>query len=305
MRSITPADLERMKTLDCLEVVGLEVWAYHGVFDYERRDGQLFLIDVAWWQDLSVAAKTDSLVQTIDYGELSQFVLELVRSQPVALIETLVYRIQEQLLTHFSMDYIRVCVHKPDAPISVGFSDVAVTSSIMARSDLPSCIAAREVVISLGSNIEPRLDYLQFAVTALCTTPGINQLRVSPVYETLAQCEVIQADYLNAIVLASSVLPADQLLERTQYIESLAHRSREIYHGPRTLDIDLIRVGDEVWDTADLVLPHRLAAQRGFVLIPWLSLDPQASLSGKLVCEWASTVSEQPVRETSNVVFLP
>ena len=303
MRPIRADDLERMKGLDQLEVVGLEVWAHHGVFAQERRDGQLFRIDVAWWQNLSAAGAGDDLHLTIDYAELSEFVVALVQTRPVALIETLAHRIQQGLLTRYPMDYVRVCVHKPDAPMAVGVSDVVLTSSIAARGgpDRPE----REIVISLGSNIEPRLDHLQFAVSALYATAGLSDVRVSPVYETTAQSEVAQPDFLNAVLLARSDLSALDLLHRGQRIEALAHRVRTVRHGRRSLDIDLVKVGEEVWDEPELVLPHPLAAERAFVLIPWLALDPQARLSNTPIRGMIEAVGNQQVRRLPSQLFLP
>ena len=345
-RPATPDDLSRLPALDEISVTGIEVWAHHGVFDHERRDGQPFVVDLTWWLDSTAAGGSDDLADTIDYGAVAEFVRELVGSDPVDLIETVVRRLQEGLLARFPMEFVRVVVHKPSAPLTVPFADVALAGAIVGRwpdkGDGSSCPDAetfgqtaasplsgshleREVVFSLGSNIEPRLDYLQFAVTALATTPGITGVRVSPVYETAPQSDVPhadapewdvaepdvpqsdapQADYLNAVVLARSALPAPELLRRGLAIEAAAGRTREVRHGPRTLDIDLIRVGDETCDTPDLQLPHPRAAERAFVLVPWLDLDPAARLQGQSIGRMTMFIREQPVTRTIHQLFLP
>jgi len=296
---ITARDLDRMAALDKVEVTGIEVWAHHGVFDHERRDGQPFLIDVEWWCDTTRAAQTDTLSSTIDYGEVSALVVSLVQSSPVDLIETLATRLRQSLLARFPMDYVRITIHKPQAPLGITFTDVSVTTLSGRHNPL------RTVVFSLGSNIEPRLDLLQFAVSGLVSTPGICDVRVSPVYETEAQGDLAQADFLNAVLVAQSALSAHELLRRGLELESMAHRTRLIEHGPRTLDIDLIAVGDEQWADPELVLPHPRAAVRAFVLVPWSDLDPDALLGTSLVSDLVKQVSDQAVLPCQGRLFLP
>jgi len=284
---------------DKMEVTGIEVWAHHGVFDHERRNGQPFLIDVAWWLDTGSAARTDSLESTIDYGKVTNVIVAVTQSDPVDLIETLAERLHQALFAQFPMDRLQLTIHKPQAPISANFSDVRLTTSFIREKQ------QRQVVFSLGSNIEPRLDYLQFAVSGLVSTPGIEDVRVSGVYETQPQSEIPQADFLNAIVVARSALSSEELLHRALALETLAHRTRVSEHGPRTLDIDLIAAEDEQWATPDLILPHPRARNRAFVLIPWLTLDPHAQLGTDLVSDLVAEVAEQVVRPYQGTLFIP
>ena len=284
---------------DRMEVTGIKVWGYHGVFDHERHDGQPFLIDVAWGVDTALAARTDSLESTIDYGKVAQLVVEEAQSNPVDLIETLAQRVGHALLERFDMDDVEITIHKPQAPLGVEFSDVRLRAHVTRERQ------QRQVVYSLGSNIEPRLDYLQFAVTGLATTPGIRQARVSAVYETEPQSRIVQADFLNAIVVAQSALPAEELLHRGLALEALAHRTRLEEHGPRTLDIDLISVGDETYNTPDLILPHPRAHERAFVLIPWLTLDGSAHLGTERVANLAANLSDQAITPYQSHLLLP
>lgn len=113
--------------LDTLTLTGLEVFAHHGVFDFERADGQLFVLDLTVWLDTAGAASDDDLAQTLHYGELAVEVAEAAAADPVDLIETLAERIASVVLGHPVARRVRVTVHKPDAPITVPFADVAVT----------------------------------------------------------------------------------------------------------------------------------------------------------------------------------
>jgi dihydroneopterin aldolase len=113
--------------LDQIVLTGLRATAFHGVFDHERRDGQVFVLDVAVSLDFAAAASSDDLEQTIHYGELAEEIVGAVERDPVDLIETVAERIAQVVLAHKAARLVTVTVHKPSAPITVPFDDVAVT----------------------------------------------------------------------------------------------------------------------------------------------------------------------------------
>ena len=141
----------------------------------------------------------------------------------------------------------------------------------------------RKVVYSIGSNLGDRLGNLQGAVDALSDTPDIIVVDVSSVYETEPiGGPVDNPKFLNLVVVAETTLQPRTLLERALAIEDAFGRVRDGERwGPRTLDVDLIVVGDAQVDKADLKLPHPLAHERGFVLVPWYEIDPTADVQGK------------------------
>ena len=112
---------------DSITLTGLRITAHHGVYDFERENGQEFVIDVTVWLDFRAAASGDDLARTIHYGELAEQIADAVRRDPVDLIETLAERIADVVLEHDAAERVRVTVHKPQAPITVPFTDVAVT----------------------------------------------------------------------------------------------------------------------------------------------------------------------------------
>jgi dihydroneopterin aldolase len=112
---------------DELALTGLECWGHHGVFEHERRDGQPFVIDLVLGFDTTAAAAADDLSATGDYGSLALAVKGAVEKDPVDLIETLAQRIAEVCLLETRVEWVRVTVHKPDAPIEATFADVALT----------------------------------------------------------------------------------------------------------------------------------------------------------------------------------
>ena len=144
---------------------------------------------------------------------------------------------------------------------------------------LVGMVPIRPVVFSLGSNLGDRLAYLQAAVDALRATHNLSVVDVSPVYETDPVGPVLdQPNFLNAVVRADTALASLVLLERAQAIENAYRRTREVPGGPRTLDVDLIVVGERIKNTPLLTLPHPRAHERAFVLAPWLDIDPTADV---------------------------
>jgi dihydroneopterin aldolase len=112
---------------DELTITGIECHGHHGVFDFERERGQVFVIDLTLGLDTAPAARTDDLHDTVDYGSLVGAVTNAVENDPVDLIETLAHRIAGVCLLDVRVEWCRVTVHKPDAPIKATFSDVALS----------------------------------------------------------------------------------------------------------------------------------------------------------------------------------
>lgn len=135
-----------------------------------------------------------------------------------------------------------------------------------------------EAVLALGSNVGDRLAMLQGAVDALGALGQVTA--VSPVFETDPVGGPEQGDFLNAVVVIRTLASPRALLEAAHDIEQTAHRVRVEHWGPRTLDVDVIAVGEERVDEPDLVVPHPRAHERAFVLVPWLAADPDATLVG-------------------------
>ena len=138
----------------------------------------------------------------------------------------------------------------------------------------------RRAVLALGSNLGERMASLQGAVYAIADTPDVWVTAVSPVYETQpVDCPPEADTFLNAVVLIDTTLAAGRLMERALAIEDAYERERgDVQNAPRTLDVDLIVVGDRRSNEDFLRLPHPRAAERAFVLRPWLDVEPDAEL---------------------------
>jgi dihydroneopterin aldolase/2-amino-4-hydroxy-6-hydroxymethyldihydropteridine diphosphokinase len=267
-----------------IRLTGLKLRGFHGVFDHEKRDGQDFIIDAVLQVD---DPARDELELTVHYGVLAERLAAVVTGEPVDLIETLALRLLAVCKTAGGVRSCEVTVHKPQAPIPLDFVDVSVT----VRS---SAVAA----LALGSNLGDRLGHLQAAVDLLAP------IAVSAVYETAPVGGPEQGAYLNAVVLVPATSP-QRMLRQAQAVENSRDRVREERWGPRTLDVDVLDVGGITLDTPELTLPHPRAAERGFVLAPWLDVAPEAVVTGAgRVADLLQRVGADGVTRTSHVLAL-
>lgn len=161
-------------------------------------------------------------------------------------------------------------------------------------------------VLSIGSNMGDRLAYLRLAVDGFADVLE----NVSPVYETAPWGVTDQPDFLNAVLVVSS--PAvDEWgwLRRGQALETAAGRIRERRWGPRTLDVDVVTVDGVTSEHPDLLLPHPGNPSRATVLIPWLAVDPDATLPGHgRVADLVAALPEADraaVHERTDLTLLP
>lgn len=133
-----------------------------------------------------------------------------------------------------------------------------------------------KAVIALGSNLGDSQENLDLAVALLRESTDL--ISVSTYYSTEPVGGPEQPDYLNAVCIAESDLPAMDLLSVLQGIEKALGRERIEHWGPRTIDLDLIQYGGLLSNADELVLPHPRAHERAFVLQPWFEIEPDATL---------------------------
>lgn len=292
---------DRRRAGDAITLTGLTVYGYHGVFDFERREGQNFIVDVTLHTDTRAAAASDALIDTADYGTLAEDIAAIIAGEPLNLIETLAERIAEHCLTVAAS--ATVTVHKPAAPVPAAFDDVSVTITRPAPEapagwlpdTAPEAPGARaetaglQTVLGLGANLGQPLEALRAALSALHAHPDISVDACSTAFATKPVGGIDQPDFTNAVAIVTTELSPLQLLGVCQGIELAHGRTREIRWGPRTLDIDLIRcsrpgalddaAAEITCETGQLVLPHPRAAERAFVLAPWAQLRPAATVT--------------------------
>lgn len=165
----------------------------------------------------------------------------------------------------------------------------------------------RRTAFALGSNLGDRLDYLQAAVDTLTDSSEIMSVAVSPVYESdPVGGPAGQPTFLNAVLVVDTTLSPRSLMERAQSTESAYGRTRDVPNGPRTLDIDVLAVGDVTTDDEDLRVPHPRLAERAFVLVPWADIDPDFSVPGLgRVIDLSSAVDATGVRRLEESLEFP
>ena len=133
-----------------------------------------------------------------------------------------------------------------------------------------------KAVIALGSNLDNPRENLDLAISLLREATEV--LAVSSYHTTKPVGYIDQPDFINAVCIIESELPAVELMKLLHGIEKVMGRERSIKWGPRTIDLDLIQYGSLLSKADELQLPHPRAHERKFVLEPWLEIEPDAIL---------------------------
>lgn len=148
-------------------------------------------------------------------------------------------------------------------------------------------------ILALGSNLGERAGTLEAAVAELAAVDGIELLSVSDTAVTKpVGGPAGQPDFLNLVLRINTSLAPLELLAACQAVEQAHLRTREVRWGPRTLDIDVITYGETSSSDPMLTLPHPRAAMRGFVLVPWAWMEPDARLAGEPVASLAAAAAD-------------
>lgn len=251
--------------MDIIQIVDLEVFAYHGVFPEEREKGQFFSINANLFLDTRKAGMSDELKYTIDYGAVCEFMHKFMQENTYNLIETAAEQLAQALLLKFDLlETIMLEIRKPSAPINLEFNSVSVNI------ERGWC----EAYIAFGSNMGDKEKYIDDAINSLKKLPQIKVLAVSDKYVTAPYGNVEQDDFLNGVIKIKTLLSASELLQIMQQLEDIAGRKREIHWGPRTLDLDLLFYDNDIIDNDDLTVPHPDIKNREFVLKPLMQIAP-------------------------------
>ena len=251
--------------MDKITIQDLEVFGYHGVLEEEALLGQKFLITAVMSLDLRRAGRTDDIKETIDYGEVCQFIKKLVETERYLLIERLAEELATGLLLGFpKLAGVEITVKKPWAPVQVPLDTVAVTISR----------GWHRAYLSIGSNLGDKEGYLDFAIDRLNALPDTKVTAVSDYLVTKPYGDVEQDDFLNGALEIETLKMPEELLEEAMRIEQEAHRERTIHWGPRTLDIDILFYDNQIIYTENLKIPHTEIPKREFVLEPLAAIAP-------------------------------
>lgn len=249
---------------DKIYIDKLECFGHHGILEEEKKQGQNFIVSVAFELDTCEAAEKDDCEFTVNYAEVCGDIKRIVSDGSCNLIETLARKIAEELIFKYNrMEKIEVRVDKPSAPIPMAFESVAVCTE---RS-------WHRAYIALGSNLgEPEVN-IEGAVAALEESKFCRKVKASSLIHTKPYGPIEQPDFVNGAVELETILTPEELLGLTSSIENDFHRTRDIHWGPRTLDLDIIFYDDVILQTENLVIPHPEMQKRDFVLAPICELN--------------------------------
>jgi len=257
--------------MDRIDIDGLVVMTLVGALPHERELAQPIRLDLSLHVDLHDAGRSDELGDTVNYGDVSERVADVVRESKDVLLERLADRVAEVLVGFDRVEAADVTVTKvrPPIPEHVETTSVRVTRR---RADFETNPrTSHTAIVALGSNLGDREDYLRGAVYRLGDLVAMSQ-----VYETAPVGGPDgQGAYLNMVVVVRTPLDPFAFIRRCHQIESEALRQRVVHWGPRTLDVDLLFYDDITIDSPDLKVPHPRFAERRFVLAPLAEVAPE------------------------------
>ena len=275
--------------MDQIIIKDLEIYGHHGVLKEENVLGQKFLVSMSLGLPLRSAGVSDDIHDSIDYAKVSHLVKEEMEKTTYQLIEALAEHLCEAILMTFpEVESVTMELKKPWAPILLPLDTVSVR---MERN-------RHAVFLSVGANLGDKKKQIEDAVEALRKDPRIRVERVSELIETKPYGVEDQPDFLNGCIFLKTLYGPEELLEALHRIEADGGRERKEHWGPRTIDLDILYYDDEVYESEDLVIPHREIEKREFVLQPLAEISPwkKHPVTGKTTLEMLENLKEDKKR---------
>lgn len=250
---------------DYIKITNLKVFAHHGVFPEETREGQDFFVNAKLFLDCRKAGKSDSLEDSVNYGEVCHFITDFLQRNTYQLIESAAEQLAEEMLLSMpALKGITIELCKPHAPIGLPFENVSVTIERNWHT----------AYLAVGSNMGDKKKYIRQGIHELEQVTGIMDVKVSELIVTKPYGGVKQDDFMNGAIQLQTLLTPHELLDVLHEIEQHANRERIIRWGPRTLDLDIIFYDKLIFEDDDLMIPHIDMENRDFVLRPLMELCP-------------------------------
>lgn len=273
---------------DETRIENLEVFAHHGVYPEETKEGQTFFVNAALYTDVHKAGRTDALEDSTNYGDACYFITRWMQENTCKLLEAVAERLSRAILLEYPLiAAVELEIRKPEAPIPLPFGCV----SVKVRRGW------HRAYVALGSNMGDRKAYLDGAVEALKAHPQIRVTKISDFLETKPYGVTEQADFLNGAVELETLLEPEELLEALHEMEAAADRKRVLRWGPRTLDLDILFYDTLAYESDTLTIPHPDLANRDFVLKPMRQIAPhfRHPVSGKTTAQLLEELEKRPV----------
>lgn len=266
------------RTRDFIKVTNLKVFAYHGVLEEEKKNGQDFYLNAKVYLNMRKAGLSDKLEDTVNYDLIVICLAEVFAGKQFDTIEAAAeYTVQEILVNFPTIEAMELEVRKPHAPLTYVPEDISVT-------------IYREwhtVYLSFGSNIGDKKGYINEAIDMLKRSNAIRNVKESELFVTKPYGPVEQEDFLNGCLEMETVMDPEELVDYIHEIEDYFKRDRSIHWGPRPIDLDIVFYDDCVYNSKRLTIPHADMENRMFVLEPLSQLCP-----GKRHPVWGKTVAQ-------------
>jgi len=251
--------------MDEIRIENLKIFAHHGVFAEEKRDGQDFYVNAVLYADLRPAGLKDDLTLSTHYGEVCLLIQKCLTERTCDLIETAAEATAKEILLKFPLvKALDFELRKPHAPIPMEFESVSVKIHR----------GWHEAYIAIGSNMGDSKAYLEEAIRALGADENIKVEKISDFIVTKPYGGVEQQDFLNGVLKMHTLYTPAELLEELHRIEQAAGRVRKIRWGPRTLDLDIVFYDKLIYEDDNLIIPHVDMQNRDFVLTPMMQIAP-------------------------------
>lgn len=272
--------------MDKILIEELKIYANHGVFENEKKEGQNFYVTAELSVPLQKAGFSDDLSSTINYADVCRFIVEYTTMNTFDLIERLAEGIATELLNEYkAIQAISLEVRKPEAPVKAHFGSLSVKIER----------ARHKVYIAYGSNMGDSEKYIADARLAIDESPYCKLINESESYRTTPYGKVDQPDFVNGVFEVETYLEPENLLDMLHDIEHAAGRERKEHWGPRTLDLDIILYDNLIMDTEYLIIPHPDMANRDFVMRPLSELAAylRHPITGRTIKEMADCIQEK------------
>ena len=250
---------------DEIRIEGLEVYARHGVYPEETKNGQYFYVNAILYINMRRAGREDNLERTINYGTVCRFITDWMQENTCLLLEAVAERLSQALLLEYdALADLELEIQKPHAPIRLPFGNV----SVKVRRGW------HRAYIAVGSNLGNRKTHILSGIQALKVHPLIELKKVSKMIVTEPYGGVEQEDFLNGALEIETLLEPEELLEVLHQVEDAEGRKRTLRWGPRTLDLDILFYDRICYESENLVIPHVDLENRVFVLKPMSEIAP-------------------------------
>ncbi len=266
------------RTKDFIKVTNMKVFAYHGVLEEEKKNGQDFYLNAKVYVDMRKAGLTDKLEDTINYDMVCIFLAEVFAENQYNTIEAAAeYTVQEIMVNFPTIEAMELEVRKPHAPLTYVPEDISVT-------------IYREwhtVYLSFGSNVGNPTGHIYEAISLLKEPYAVRNVKRSELFVTKPYGPVEQNDFVNGCLEMETYMDPEELVTYIHEIEDYFERDRSIHWGPRPIDLDIVFFDEYIYNSKTLTIPHADMENRMFVLEPLSQLCP-----GRRHPVWGKTVAQ-------------